>query len=285
MSLANPNPLPEHSPPPGGDKDAAGYEQIRAWLSSRCGIFYPEHKSPVLRQRLVRVTRGFGYTDLNDLARGVVAEQLEEVQLAVMHAASTNHTYFFREPEVLRKFTDQILPQYRNKGDLRIWSAASSTGDEAYSIAILYAELFGVEALSKLHILGTDISGPVVERAEMGVYPNRQFVQTDPVLLRKYFTPTGIEQYQVRDDIRKTCTFRRMNLMAQPYPFTRPFQVVFCRNILYYFEKADQAKTLEAIYDVTEPGGWLVTSVTEAIRDLGSRWEPVSTGIYRRGKD
>ncbi|SPF80075.1 CheR family methyltransferase [Pseudoprimorskyibacter insulae] len=260
------------------------YELIRNWLSSRCGISYPEHKSPVLRQRLARVTRGFGYTNLNELAQGILNEKIEEVQLAVMHAASTNHTYFFREPEVLRNFQDMILNDLRNRREVRIWSAAASTGDEAYSIAILFAETLGIEALGRLNILGTDISGPVVERAEMGVFPKRQFAQTDPDLLRRYFEPTGIEQFRVIEKIRRTCTFRRMNLMAQPYPFSKPFQVVFCRNILYYFEKADQTKTLEAIYDVTEPGGWLVTSVTESIRDLGSRWEPVTTGIYRRAK-
>jgi chemotaxis protein methyltransferase CheR len=73
-----------------------------------------------------------------------------------------------------------------------------------------------------------------------------------------------------------------MNLKARPYPFIHPFQVVFCRNILYYFDREDQIGTLEAIYDATEPGGWLITSVTESIRDLGSRWEPVCAGIYRR---
>ena len=75
-----------------------------------------------------------------------------------------------------------------------------------------------------------------------------------------------------------------MNLKAQPYPFINPVQVVFCRNILYYFDRDDQRSTLEAIYEVTEPGGYLITSVTESIRDLDTRWEPVATGIHRRAE-
>ena len=256
--------------------------QIRNWLSARCGISYPEHKDALLQQRLSRVMRSFTLDSLDALARAMFGEARTDVQLAVMHAASTNHTYFFREPEVLKGFSDLVLPEIAQQRPMRIWSAAASTGDEAYTIAILIAEKFGMEALDRVQILGTDISAPVVERAELGVFPARQFVQTAPALLQRYFTPTGIDQYQVRDRIRAACTFRRMNLKAQPYPFTKPFHAVFCRNILYYFERADQLATLEAIHDATEPGGWLITSVTESIRDLGSRWHPVATGIYRK---
>lgn len=263
--------------------DQEGYDLLRDWLSRRCGMSYPEHKSALLRQRLARVTRSFAYPDLNALAHGILVEGKEDVQLAVMHAASTNHTYFFREREVLDRFAGMVLPPLAERDEFRIWSAAASTGDEAYTIAIQVAETLGQAALSRLSILGTDISAPVVERAEAGVFPRRQFAHTEPEIVARYFTPTGIEQYRVNEAIRARCTFRRMNLKATPYPFTRPFQAVFCRNILYYFDKADQVATLEAIYDVTEPGGWLITSVTETIRGLGSRWTPVATGLYRRG--
>ena len=263
-------------------QEARALEEIRGWLSARCGIFYPEHKDALLQQRLSRVMRSFAFETLDALSRAMFGEARTDVQLAVMHAASTNHTYFFREPEVLQGFTDRVLPEIAHQRPMRIWSAAASTGDEAYTIAILIAERLGMEALDRVQILGTDISAPVVERAELGVFPARQFTQTNPTLLHRYFTPVGIDQYQVRDRIRATCTFRRMNLKARPYPFTKPFHAVFCRNILYYFEKADQLAALEAIHDATEPGGWLITSVTESIRDLGSRWQPVATGIYRK---
>lgn len=264
--------------------DVQGFADIRGWLSQRCGIVYPDHKLDLLRQRLARVVRSFALTDLDALSRAVIKDERTDVQLAVMHAASTNHTFFFREREVLDVFTEKVLPSLMDRPEIRIWSAAASTGDEAYTIGILAAESQGQRCLDKLMILGTDISAPVVERAELGVYHKRQFVQTPPDILDRYFKPTGIEQYRVNENIRKLCTFRRMNLKATPYPFKKPFQVVFCRNILYYFDRIDQIATLNAIYDVTEPGGWLVTSVTEPIRDLGSRWVQVETGVYRRGQ-
>lgn len=262
--------------------DAAGFEQLRDWLSRRCGITFPPHKSELLRQRMGRVLRRFEIADLNGLAQHLDAPGAQEVQLAVMHAASINHTYFFREPEVLDRFLDTALPTFQDRSEFRIWSAACSTGEEAYTIAMMLAGRLGPGVLKKVNILGTDISGPVVERAELGVFHMRQFSQTDPILRQRWFKPTGINQFQVSPDIRETCTFRRMNLKATPYPFSHPFQAVFCRNILYYFDRADQAATVRAIYDVVEPGGWLITSTTETIRHLGSLWEQVAPSLYRR---
>lgn len=264
--------------------DQAGFEQVRAWLSQRCGFNFPPHKSDLLRQRMNRVLCRFEMTDLNQLARELTIVGSRDVQLAVMHAASINHTYFFREPEVLDRFMSVALPCFQDRSEFRIWSAACSTGEEAYTIAILLAERLSPQILKRVSILGSDISAPVVERAELGVFPSRQFAQTDPNLVQRWFKPTGINQYRVNPEIRAACTFRRMNLKATPYPFSKPFQAVFCRNILYYFDRSDQAATVRALYDVVEPGGWLVTSVTESIRHLGSMWEPVATGLYRRAQ-
>jgi chemotaxis protein methyltransferase CheR len=262
--------------------DHSGFEQIRTWLSQRCGISFPPSKSELLRQRMERVLRRFGFDDLDRLARELLSSEAQDVELAVMHAASINHTYFFREPDVLERFVDLAVPVVQAQPNTRIWSAACSTGEEVYTIAIMLAQRLGMPVLNKIDILGTDISGPVVERAELGIFPHRQFSQTDPQTIARWFRPTGIEQYQVMPELRDVCTFRRMNLKATPYPFSRPFQFIFCRNILYYFDQDDQAATVEAMYHCLEPGGLLVTSVTETIRDLHDRWEPISTGIYRK---
>ena len=260
----------------------AGYEAIRKWLSDRCAIHYPEHKRELLNQRLARVQRSFAISDLNELARAVIQRDRHDVQLAVMHAASTNHTYFFREQDVLTTFRQSILPDLAARGDIRLWSAACSTGDELYTVAILIAEQLGMSALAKTQILGTDISAPVIERAESGLLDARHLEHTPAAIKAKYMRPMGIGQFQVIPEIRAVCTFRRMNLKTAPYPFKHPFQAVFCRNVLYYFSPEDQAATINAIADVTEPKGWLITSVTENIRDLSARWAQVSPGIYRK---
>ncbi|MFD0857510.1 CheR family methyltransferase [Roseovarius aquimarinus] len=262
--------------------DQGGFEAVRDWISLRCGISYPPPKADLLRQRMGRVLRRFGYADLNRLAQELQPAGLEEVQLAVMHAASINHTYFFREPEILERFITEMAPALARGEDLRIWSAACSSGEEVYTIAMLLAQRMGPDVLRRVSILGTDISGPMVERAELGIFPERQFSQTDPAILGRWFTPTGIGQFRVRPALRDVCTFRRMNLKATPYPFKRAFHAIFCRNILYYFDHQDQAATVRALYDMAVPGGLLVTSVTESISHLGSNWQQIATGIFRR---
>lgn len=262
--------------------EEAGFEQIRSWLGQRCGIHYTDQKKDLLLQRLARVQRAFGIDRLAEMSKRLQDATEHDLQLAVMHAASTNHTYFFREMDVLDKFRTMILPELAKRNEIRIWSAACSSGDEAYTLAIMIAETLGMDALKRVSILGTDISAPVVERAEAGIFGSRQLEQVSKEHLARYFKPVGMGQYQVIDQIRSRCTFRRLNLKTTPYPFKQAFQVVFCRNILYYFDIKDQMATVDSIYEVTEPGGWLITSVTESVRELSNKWQTVSTSISQR---
>jgi chemotaxis protein methyltransferase CheR len=259
-----------------------GYECIRDWLCDHCGMSFPEKKRDLLTHRMAKVQERFGLSNLGALASELTKGDDVDLKLAVIHAASTNHTYFFREPQALDFFRDKILTAPCPGGGLRVWSAAASSGDEAYSLAIVAAQMFGAMAPSRVSILGTDISLPAISQAELALYSTNHLEHVPSPILERYFTPAGMGQYQIVPDIRRLCTFRRLNLKSVPYPFTKGFHVVFCRNILYYFDRQHQFQILEQLYDVTEPGGWLLTSVTEVVRDLRTRWQPVSNAIYRR---
>lgn len=258
------------------------YEQVRSWIMDRCGIAYPENKGELLRQRLTRVQFKYKIPDLKTLSQALLSGMDPDLEHDVMHAASTNHTYFYREQEVLDKFMEVVLPAVQHSSELRIWSAAASTGDEAYTIAMMLTHLKGLPWMSRVRILGTDLSGPSIDIAEAGVFPDRHVEYVPDIVRQAYLKKVSPEQFAVSEDIKRICTFRRMNLKTTPYPFQNRFQVVFCRNLLYYFDRADQIATLNAIYNVTEPGGWLLTSVTEAVRDLGTAWVPVTTGVYQK---
>lgn len=265
---------------------AAGQDQalvaVRDWLNDTSGIFYPDRKFDLFGQRMDRVLRKCGLADYGELARRLADHDLA-VQRAATDAASTNHTFFFREPQILDRFRDELLPDLMRHERIRIWSAACSTGDEAYTLGMIAAEAMGLSAAqARLGILGTDVSGPVVRQAEHGVYGQNHVQTVPPELMARYFQAAGMQQYRLTDPLRRICTFRRMNLKSVPYPFRNRFHAVFCRNILYYFDRPTQRFILDALLEVTEPGGWLVTSVTESVRDLGTKWVPVSTGIYRR---
>lgn len=262
--------------------EAVAYERIRNWIVDRCGISYPENKGELLRQRLTRVQMQYKLHNLQTLCDALLGGEQRDLEQDVMHAASTNHTYFYREQEVLDKFASVVLPAVERASELRIWSAAASTGDEAYTIAMMLANLKGLPWMSRVRILGTDLSGPSIDLAEAGVYHDRHVEYVPEHIRAAYMRKAGFERHEVIPDIRRICTFRRLNLKVTPYPFQNRFQVVFCRNLLYYFDRADQIATLNAIYNVTEPGGWLLTSVTEAVRDLGTAWVPVTTGVYQK---
>ncbi len=259
-----------------------GYEVIRDWLSEQCGMAFPEKKRELLTYRLNSVVSRFGLADIDALAEQLTRGQGTELQLAVMHAASTNHTFFFRELQVLEYFRDNILTSRSGTGPMRIWSAAASSGDEAYSLAIMATEMFGVSAASRVSILGTDISQPAIGQAESAIYSTSHLEHTPPQVLQRYFQPVGLGQYRVVPEVRRLCTFRRLNLKTSPYPFSNRFHAVFCRNVLYYFDRQHQFQILEQLYDATEPGGWLLTSVTEVVRDLRTRWEHAAGGVWRK---
>lgn len=266
-----------------GDQ-ANAYESIRGWIAERCGIHYPDHKRDLLLQRLSRVQRAFTFEGLEQLAHHLVIDPQSEVEFAVISAASTNHTYFYREAEILNHVREKLLPALAHRDEIRIWSAACSTGDEVFTIAMMVAEALGEAVLERTSILGTDISAPVIERAELGIVSERQIAQLPAAMRSRFLQPAGLGQYRVDDRLRCRCTFRRMNLRSLPYPFRNSFQIVFARNVLYYFDNAAQTETLRAIHDVTEAGGHLITSVTESIRDLGTPWQFEANGVYRKGR-
>ena len=262
--------------------EESGYQRIREWLHKQCGMNYQDKKRDLLTHRMQRVCERWGISNLDLLAEKVELGLDREIQFAVLHAASTNHTFFFREPQILDFFKNTILPDLPQKG-ARIWSAAASTGDEAYTLAIMMAEARGRHWIeNNVSILGTDISEVVIGSAEMGIYGSSHLDQMPPNILPRYFSPLGMDQYQVQEDIRRVCMFRRLNLKANPYPFKQLFHTIFCRNVLYYFDRAHQRSTVEALYDVTEPGGWLLTSVTESLRDMDTRWITIQGGVYRK---
>lgn len=257
--------------------------RLGAWLNEHCGLHFGEADLEIMGQRLGRVVEQFALGSLDKLASEVESGRNQAVRAAVVHAASTNHTYFYREMDTLDYYRDKILGSLSNRSEIRIWSAAASTGEEAYTCAMIAAEAMDLEVAStRIKILGTDISGPVIESAERATY-RRSNLEHVPALIRsRYFRSIDDGRVTVADSIKRMCTFRRMNLKLRPYPFQKKFDVVLCRNVLYYFRPSTQREVLESIYEVTEPNGWLLTDVSFSLRDLGLPWVSVASGVHRK---
>ena len=252
---------------------------IQRWVHQRLGIFYSEEKLPSLEGRLLTLCYKTRIATLEELLLKLRSGDTPQIELQLAHAVSTNHTAFFREPETLDFFSREILPRLGAE-PIRIWSAAASTGEEAYTLAMLATEQFGIhEAHRRCSILGTDVSTEVIEVAERGRYARIDGIA--PEFQQRYLTRVGSE-HAIHPAVARLCTFRRMNLIRKQWPFRKCFRVVLLRNVLYYFDREQQTALLHQVHQHTANGAWLLTSVTESLRGLDVAWVPVHPGVYRR---
>ncbi len=265
-------------------QETRAFDFLHDWLANYLGLHFSASKHLSLYRRLSSLCGKLGFADLNELAQHLKANDLPHLPAELARITSINHSFFFREPDVLQFFQARILPTLPPGERWRLWSAAAASGEEAYTLAILLSETLSLPvALQQAAILGTDISYPMIEQAERGVYAEQKLELVGEPLRRRYFQPAGAGQWQLQPSLRSMCTFRRMNLNSRPWPFQQSFHVVFCRNVLYYFRPPIQLVLVERIYDLVAPGGWLITSVTETLHGMPTRWQSVMTGVYWKG--
>lgn len=256
---------------------------LSEWIITYTGLHFPKNKEISLYRRLSSLALRLGMFDLNEMVLHLKMKDRPDLPSEIARTISTNHSFFFRELEVLQFFHDHIIPTLPAEPSWRIWSAAAAGGEEAYTLAIILAEAIGLkQAIHQVSILGTDISYPMISNAEDGIYHKQKLEMVDASILKRYFRPDKEDHMAISPAIKPMCTFRRINLNRVPWPFQNMFHVIFCRNVLYYFDRPTQEELVERFYDVTLPGGWMVTSVTESLYWAKTRWRPVTTGVYRK---
>lgn len=221
-------------------------------------------------------------------------EYMEEVEHSpngkeaknLINVLTTNHTYFMRETVHFDYMRTVALPQLKIKAarekDLRIWSAASSTGEEPYTIAMVLKDFFGIEHSEwDTKLLATDVSTRVLEHAAKGVYLKEQIAPLPDRWKKTYFQPIGEERYQVKEVLKREVIYRKFNLM-DPFPFKRKFHIVFLRNVMIYFEEDIKYRLLNKIYDFMEPGGYLFIGTTESLNRTNTKFQYVQPSIYKK---
>lgn len=204
----------------------------------------------------------------------------------LINVLTTNHTYFMRESVHFDFMKNEVLPYLKAKAestkDLRIWSAASSTGEEPYTLAMVLMDFFRLEQGNwDTRILATDISTRVLEHAVKGVYLKEDLEALPDNWKRRYFTAKGNEEYEAKEELKRQVFFRRFNLM-DPFPFKRKFHVVFLRNVMIYFQDDVKYRLVNKIYDHMEPGGYLFIGTTESLDKAKMRFQYVQPSIYRK---
>jgi chemotaxis protein methyltransferase CheR len=262
--------------------DDATFEQFAGLIYNRAGIRLGPHKRALVCSRLGKRMRCLGVEDYQRYFEIVQQDRTESELVCLLDAISTNVTNFYREGrhfEVLSELIAYWQGQGQNR--FRLWSAAASTGEEPYTMAMVLSETLA--DLSETKVLATDLSTQVLERARKGVYEPRQ-VEKVPVQLRgKYFFKSGRGEdceYQVGDRLKGLITFARLNLSEPPFPMHGPLDVIFCRNVMIYFDNPVRKRLLNELYRLLRPGGYLMVGHAESLSGMLSSFKSVAPSIY-----
>lgn len=250
-------------------------------VNDLCGIYWDESKEYLIEARLKNLVTQNGCEHYWQLANKVRAKVVPGLDQQIIDAVTTNETLWFRDsspfdaiqfkllPEIIDEKANTVFPKR-----IRIWSAACSTGQEAYSIAMTIAELLYDYQTWDIQILGTDISPSAVEQASRGVYNKWEIGRgMTPEFLNKYFDQPDPNTWKIKDEIRSMCNFKVCNLF-EPFTGMGPFDIVFCRNVAIYFTPKDRRAVFERIAEKLNPSGWLLVGSSESLVDLGPEWQP-----------
>lgn len=257
-----------------GSIDPGNYNFLQDVVYRGSGIVLDHEKHYLFESRLSPVARARGLQSINDLCALIRATGGDEVRKQVIEAMTTNETYFFREPAQYDAVANVLLPEVKElrcaTRKINCWSAASSTGQEAYSLALLLMEQ-GLGGWN-LQILGTDLTSHVVEKARQGKYLQIEVNRGLPVsLLLKYFRRAGLE-WQLNDQIRSMVRFESFDLRNSMRSLG-PFDLVFCRNVLVYFDIETRRTILRQMHGTMFRGGWLLLGTAEAPIGLDDLYE------------
>lgn len=264
------------------------FETIRRLVGEHTGIKLSESKQDMVYSRLARRLRQLGLNSFSDycaLLEGDSERDGADELVQLVNAITTNLTSFFREPHHFDFVAEKLLPQLlatRPAKRLRIWSAGCSTGEEAYSLAMVIREQ--VPADWDVRILATDLDSNVLDRGRAGVYPEERVAQLPRSRLRRWFLKgTGEKSgfVRVRPELTELVTFRQLNLL-QPWPFHGPFDLIFCRNVVIYFDKATQRKLFARYADLLADDGHLFIGHSESLFKVSDRFQSLGNTIYRK---
>lgn len=265
----------------------AQYSKLAALVYRISGINLGEHKKELLKARLAKRLRA---TSVSDVAAymGLLENDGSELT-AFLEVITTNKTDFFREPQHFDFMSQVLLPEqakhFPADGPLRIWSAACSTGEEPYTLAMILKDNRQHWERRGAGILASDINFQVINHAKNAVYATERVDRIPKEILRRHFQK-GTKRWdgfvRIRQDLREMVSFQKINLMDQ-FHFDRSFHMIFCRNVMIYFDKATQERLVAKFVDTLAPGGYLFVGHSESLTGIQHDLKFVRPAIYRKG--
>ena len=261
------------------------YEYLRKLLKERSGLMLSADKQYLVESRLLPVAHRAGMADLTELVAKLKSAREQPLVTEVAEAMTTNESFFFRDKLPFEHFRNVIMPALLAarppRRPIRIWCAAAATGQEPYSLAMSLKEMGDKVTGREIEIIATEFSTQVLEKAKTGLFSQFEVQRGLPItLLIKYFAQLG-DTWQINPDVRAMVQFRAFNLLHDFAPLGR-FDLVFCRNVLIYFDQETKTQVLDRMARITEPDGYLVLGAAETVVGLTESFRPLPEhrGLY-----
>jgi len=268
----------------------ADFRWVAALLYDRFGIKLGEQKRILVAGRLQKRVRQLGLAGFAEYFAFLRADSSGTELVELVNRLTTNHSFFYREKEHFEFLVKEILPgiarDYAKIANypLRIWSAGCAAGEEAFTIAIMLRENLGrYLPAADAGILASDISIQVLTEAKAATYSSQRLRELPPVYRSNYFAKVGEDAYEVIPAVRSLVLFKRLNLMSEKFPFKGAFDVVFCRNVMIYFDQDVRKRLVRSIYSVLKPGGYLFIGHSESLQRDDCPLDYIKPAIYRKG--
>jgi chemotaxis protein methyltransferase CheR len=262
------------------------FKELTAFIKANYGIYLKQEKEALVIGRLQNVLVQNGFKSFSEYYGYLMADKTGTAVSTLLDKITTNHTFFMREAEHFAYFKDNVLPYLEKKvtdRDLRIWCAGCSSGEEPYTLAMILSEYFEQSNLYwDKKILATDISSKVLKEAQDGIYSNKE-IETLPAKWKlAYINKIDKENSIICDKIKSEIIFRKFNLMEEVFPFRKNFHVIFCRNVMIYFDEKTRKNLVNKFISLLEPGGYLFIGHSEAINREETGLRYVMPAIYRK---
>ena len=267
------------------------FQRICNLVYEHCGINLHEGKKELVRSRLSKMLRKYKLGSFDDYIKMVLEDATHSAFSEMIDLISTNLTSFFREPKhfeyLMQIFLPSLIQKKKSDGRCRIraWSAGCSSGEEPYSMAITLLEAARDQGVLDIRILASDISIRILQRAQAGFYESDRVANMPQVLKSRYLKmnkeKNGRIFYEAGPALRNIIAFRYLNLM-EPWPFRGPFDFIFCRNVMIYFDKATQQRLVNRFWDLLDCGGLFFTGHSESLTGIQHRFAYIQPTIYRK---
>ncbi|MCA9472437.1 MAG: protein-glutamate O-methyltransferase [Nitrospirales bacterium] len=264
------------------------YEQFQAFIYAQVGIKLNGDKKTLLVSRLGKRLRQLELSSYQEYLDYVRGEAGHEELTNLLDLVSTNKTDFFREPIHFDFLRQTIIPSLMDRRQIRIWSSASSSGEEPYTIAMTLYDAVQRPDQWDFKVLASDISTRVLAKAAAGIYDDERVSSLDPALVRRHFLRGRGEQshsIKVKPHIANLVRFRRINLMDETFPIKSALDVVFCRNVMIYFDRDTQSRLVKKFYRYLKPGGYLFIGHSESLQWVDHPFEYVQPTIYQKPEE